>query len=129
MPAPGFATLDGDPVIDTTGNLAFTREFDSRPSSDVAVSLESAGTPVAIATSGQAAPGVEGADYSDLSIPVANSSGRVAFRAFLQGTSVLSNDHESLWSNASGLTLVARKDDAASGPVGTVPPGPFSVSC
>jgi len=115
MPAPGFTDLVNDPVVNSSGNLAFVGEFNSGLTTDKAVYLEIANTPTVVAMSSEPAPDVSDAEFSGFSIPVVNSTGHVAFRATLAGTGVVSADNESLWSTTAGLALVVREDDAAPG--------------
>ena len=73
-----------------------------------------------VSLSDELAPGTTGAYFSEFFFPVINSSGRVAFRARIDGPSVNENSNSGIWSepDENGLALVARTGDAAPGTLG-----------
>ncbi|MGI9428061.1 MAG: DUF7453 family protein, partial [Bythopirellula sp.] len=71
-----------------------------------------------VARTGDPAPGTAaGLTFSNLSVPVLNSSGQTAFRGSLTGTGVDSTNDRGIWSEGagSGLALVAREGSSAPG--------------
>lgn len=101
------------PAINGAGQTAFAAIHNGNSG----IWSEGSGSLVLIASAGNAAPGIP-ADgvFASCSQPVINRAGRVAFRASLAGTSILSSDDTGIWSDGSGtLALVAREGSAAPG--------------
>jgi hypothetical protein len=112
-----------NPVLNSTGQVAFDATLSVPAVSNAGVWATDSGTLTLIARKGFAAAGAgAGVNYLAFFTPGMNDAGRMAFRAQIAGAGVTAGSDVGIWSGESdSLTLVAREGSAAPGaPAGVV---------
>jgi hypothetical protein len=115
----------GEPLLNSSGQIAFSSTFSGDGISGIGIWAGDPGSLAVVMRSGNQAFGLaDGIHYTDLSDPVTNSEGKVAFGsngqvafiAGLTGTGVSNSNDWGVWSGAIGSSrLVLRGGDHAPG--------------
>jgi hypothetical protein len=113
----GMFSLSGWPVLNDAGQIAFLAGVEGtgvNETNNQAIWSGEMDNLALVARSGGQAPGTgSGVRFSNLEYPALNSSGQIAFRAYLIGSGVRPNNDKGIWATDSTgtLQLIARAGD------------------